>query len=399
MIGKNDYNTKLTEKKVREGIGIPTKATIKIEYGNKFYWEAGERYLVYVTVYGIGKYEGYYAGASFDVSEGYVCTDTSMWHYENPYTMISNEYTIGNYKYYFAYKGNDYDTLILFRSKKNGDNKKILCKTKNIDFEMIDIEGHYKGTIYFTAGFASSGSRFCTFNIKTKEFKQTKYPGVGKKISDTKYILNESGYYGDWGFSSTYVFNAATGKYKLLAKYCDGFSVFGNDVIYLKSASASYKTHSATVYRYNLKTNRTTKLKKISKIYCPYMIKSNFMTYYAEDQGELKICSFDTKVSKLGDGNYHVLKDVYAHVSDGYLDIYGTIKKNSSTKKFSYKHYRFKLSDTCKFYAIEDGIKGGCDIELFNQIHDTVYDNQEWLFIDLDITIKNGKVTTVTMSN
>ena len=316
------------------------------------------------------------------------------------YIKVSNEYTVGEYTYYFARPYDNYDTLCVFRSQKNGEDKKLLCKTDRVSYEMIDIEGHYKDTIYFTAGFASGGSTFCTFNTKTKKFNQTKYPGVGKKISNTQYILDASGYYGDWVIDSIYVFNAKTGKYKLLAKYCDTYAVFGNNVIYLKSSyDAAGKTHSATVYKYNLKTNKTTKLKKIEKIYRVCLIKSNFLTYTETMDDELKVCSFDNKVSKLGDGLYYIAKDVYAHVSDGYLDIYGQIKMNSSKKKFAYKHYRLKLSKTCRYYAVEDGRKDNGDMELFNQIHDSVSEECEGFRIGVDFTVKNGKVTSVTMSN
>lgn len=81
VIGKNDYNTKVTENRIREGLGIPSKATIKIQYGNKYFWDAGECYLVYADVQGTGKYAGYSAFATFDVNTGEVCTDIWIWQH------------------------------------------------------------------------------------------------------------------------------------------------------------------------------------------------------------------------------------------------------------------------------------------------------------------------------
>ena len=62
---QQDYNSYLTEKKVRESLNIPNDADIKIEYGEPYYWEAANVNLVHVDVYGKGKYNGYYASAQF----------------------------------------------------------------------------------------------------------------------------------------------------------------------------------------------------------------------------------------------------------------------------------------------------------------------------------------------
>lgn len=79
VIGKNDYNSLVTEKRVREALKVPAKATVKITYGNKYYWDAGCIYLVYVSIEGIGKYKEYYAGATFNVEDGDLCTDIHVW--------------------------------------------------------------------------------------------------------------------------------------------------------------------------------------------------------------------------------------------------------------------------------------------------------------------------------
>lgn len=319
------------------------------------------------------------------------------------YTKVSDEYVEGKYIYYFATKNYNNDTLYFCRAKKNGNDVKVLCKTNESDYlDDVDlkIEGHYKNTFFFTIGYYSSGSNFCYVNTNTKKFKHTKYPGVDTKISNTQYILNECSDLGEWCIGSTYYFNAKSGKYKLLAKYCDSNNVIGNNIIYLKSSyDAAYKTHKATVYKYNLKTNKTTKIKEIKKLYQVKMVKSNFLTYAETSNGELKVCSFSNKETTLKNGTYDVTKDVYAHIRRGYLDIYGQIKKNSSKKKLEYKHYRLKLSNSCKFYAIENGEKSKCDVSLFNQIHDSVIEEEEVLRMGVYFTIKNGKVTSVTITD
>lgn len=79
VLRKHDYNAKVTENTIRKSLGIPSKATIKIQYGNKYFWDAGGCYLVYVNAQGTGKYEGYSACATFDVNTGEICTDILMW--------------------------------------------------------------------------------------------------------------------------------------------------------------------------------------------------------------------------------------------------------------------------------------------------------------------------------
>lgn len=80
VIGKHDYNTKVTEKNVRSALQVPTDVTVKIKYGKKYYRESFGRYLVYVSISGIGKYEGYMATGAFDVYSGEIESEIFLWY-------------------------------------------------------------------------------------------------------------------------------------------------------------------------------------------------------------------------------------------------------------------------------------------------------------------------------
>jgi hypothetical protein len=326
-------------------------------------------------------------------------------------TVLSNEYKKGNYKYYFEgkdYYGNGYYTqLYLCRSKLDGTGKKELCTMKLDDMcdVYVWISGYYKNTFYFNVGEPSDGATFCTANIKTKKCKMTGYPGVCEKISDTQYLLDDSGSYGDWVISSTYFFDAKTGKYTQLAKYCDFYYVTGNNIIYAKSSyDAAYQTHSVTLYKYNMKTQKKTKLKKIKKFYNMIVVKSNFIAYReTEDGGTPNICQTGSATTTLPDGTYTLKEDIYDYMSDGYLNIYGQLQNSSTGKNTSYKHYKFKLSKSCKFYTIAAGDKSADDkesfIDSFNRIFTSEQKNWDELRFGMEIVIKNGKITKITISD
>lgn len=67
IIGKNDYSSVLTEKKIRKLLSVPKKAKITIKYGKTFYKNSFGATLVPVEVYERGKKV---AGASFFVKDG-----------------------------------------------------------------------------------------------------------------------------------------------------------------------------------------------------------------------------------------------------------------------------------------------------------------------------------------
>lgn len=67
IIGKNDYSSVLTEKKIRKLLSVPKKAKIIIKYGKTFYKNSFGAMLVPVEVYESGKKV---AGASFFVKDG-----------------------------------------------------------------------------------------------------------------------------------------------------------------------------------------------------------------------------------------------------------------------------------------------------------------------------------------
>lgn len=70
MLGSNDYSCLLTEEKVRDQLGIPDGADIKIKYGKETYWkESFEASIVEVDVYEKGQKERV-AGGFFLIKDG-----------------------------------------------------------------------------------------------------------------------------------------------------------------------------------------------------------------------------------------------------------------------------------------------------------------------------------------
>jgi hypothetical protein len=67
---ENDYNSYITQKGVMEALGVPSDATVYVEYGNEFWYDGTACYLVYANIYGTGEWEGYSAFGSFGVEDG-----------------------------------------------------------------------------------------------------------------------------------------------------------------------------------------------------------------------------------------------------------------------------------------------------------------------------------------
>lgn len=308
------------------------------------------------------------------------------------------DYIEGKYKYYFAKPYTDSHTIYLCRSDKSGNNEKILYKATEKDTkeaEALEVDGHYKNKFYCSMGDYSSDCNLGIIDTKAKTIKRTKYPCVCEKISDTQYLLGDlSG--GDRYIGERYFYDAKKNKFKLLAKYCDASKAVGDNIIYVKSSYNAYDwTHSATVYKYNLKNGKVSKIKKFKKLWNVEMIASNFIIYSEKLNGKFKISPFDNKVNKLSDGKYRVAKVVYIHAKDGYLDIYGQVQKSSSKKVSDYTHYKVKMSRSCKLYTIDCGTKMECDKTIFNQLHEKVsgYGSK----LKGEFTVKNGMITSLTI--
>ena len=61
--GNEDYNFVITEKSVRESLGVPEDADVSISYSEEYYWRAGEINVTNVSVEGVGKDEGHFERA------------------------------------------------------------------------------------------------------------------------------------------------------------------------------------------------------------------------------------------------------------------------------------------------------------------------------------------------
>lgn len=77
---QQDYNSAVTEKKVRECLNIPKDAEIKITYADEpGYKESFGKWRIWTEVTGKGKYKGYSAGAFFDVDTGEYTDNMIVW--------------------------------------------------------------------------------------------------------------------------------------------------------------------------------------------------------------------------------------------------------------------------------------------------------------------------------
>lgn len=328
----------------------------------------------------------------------------------------SEDYVEGKYKYYFESDGWEGDVIYFCRSKKDGSKAKVLCKVKssNLDamdmqVDRIEINGHYKNRFYCSMEYVSCGTLFGVVDTKDKTIKVTQYPGLSKKISKTKYLLNTAQNMGDWCIMPTYVFDIKKNKYTLLAEYCDISVVVENDIIYLKSSyDAASKVHSAIVFKYNLKTGKKTKLKKLDRVYIVSDILQNYLVYTDSEasysKNNLKIIDFGKATTKLADGTYsvdHLGNQKYsgengiykAKISNNKLIIYGNFKKGKKSLKDA--KYELEIHPECKLYHWEypdgiNGIKVTYPLESFNG----VYDNFEQ-GISFNFQVKRGKVCKI----
>lgn len=103
VIGKNDYNAQITEKKVRSILNVTADAKVKITYGKKYYREAFGLYLVDASIKGVGKYEGYIAGAAFDVNSGEIISEILMWgkyHTKESENVSEDQVYVGDFNLY-----------------------------------------------------------------------------------------------------------------------------------------------------------------------------------------------------------------------------------------------------------------------------------------------------------
>lgn len=73
-----DYNRVISQQSVCRALGVPEDAQVVVLYGNPFYQESVDVYLVYADIYGTNAYAGYYASGSFDIATGELFS-TFMW--------------------------------------------------------------------------------------------------------------------------------------------------------------------------------------------------------------------------------------------------------------------------------------------------------------------------------
>ena len=77
---QQDYNSAVTEKKLRKYFGIPKDAKIKITYGDEpSYKESIQLWRIDVHITGKGKYKGYSAGAFCDIKSGEPTDNIMNW--------------------------------------------------------------------------------------------------------------------------------------------------------------------------------------------------------------------------------------------------------------------------------------------------------------------------------
>lgn len=389
---KNDYNAKLTESSVKEGLGIPLNATVTITYGNKFYVEAYEEYLVSVSVTGTGKYEGYFASATFTPDDGYIFGNILMWDWDE--NIISNKFKSGKYIFYFTKNSND-NTYYLIRTDKNGKNQEVIVKIKDGDEYTID--SYNSGNLYF-----SDTDAFYKCNIKKEKITKIADCPFDKKLTNEVYLLSPSSYMGEWGPYCIMIYNIKTGKVKKISDYCLSYRIEGKN-IYLVTTDKDFKfehKNKTKIVRFNYKSNKSVVLKKTNKVYLPQRVTSNYVAYYDTNNTE-KILAFDKPISTLSNGKYKGKHNsnlgnngsgfLKAKIKDGYLYLYGSLTKDG--KDIKDRYYRIKLDKNVKIeYSVDIGTEQG-SIELFNNVFGEI----GGLEYEAIFTIKNNKVTRILM--
>ncbi len=396
---KNNYNSKLTEASVKDGLGVPSNATVAITYGNEYYVEAYETYLVSVYVEGIGTYEGYWASATFSPDDGYVFGNIMMWNFDETLIkketdIISNTFEHGKYTFYFTSKiGSDKCNLI--RADKNGKNEKVIAKLKYRD--EYTINSYHGGNLYF-----SDSNAFYKCNIEKKKITKVADCPFDRKLTNELYLLNPSKGMGEWGPYSLMTYNIKTNKTHKISDYCLAYGIEGKN-IYLVTADKNFKyehKNSTKIVRYNYKSQKSKVLKKTNKVYIPERVTSNYVAYYDTNYVGNTL-TFGNPVTELANGKYKGNHNVYsqengssflkAQIKDGYLSLYGSLTKDE--KNIKDRYYRIKLDKNISIeYVVDIGTEQG-SIETFNNIYSEI----GGLTYEVIFTIKDNRVTKILM--
>lgn len=396
---KNNYNSKLTEASVKDGLGIPSNATVVITYGNEYYVEAYGTYLVSVYAEGVGTYEGYWASATFTPDDGYVFGNIMMWNFDETLIktgedIISNAFENGKYTFYFTSKiGSDKCKLI--RTDKNGKNEKVIAKLKYRD--EYTINSYHGGNLYF-----SDSDAFYKCNIEKKKITKVADCPFDRKLTNEVYLLSPSKGMGEWGPYSLMTYNIKTNKTYKISDYCLVYGIEGKN-IYLVTTDKNFKyehRNNTKIVRFNYKSKKSKVLKKTSKVYMPERVTSNYVAYYDTNYTG-NILVFGNPVSDLANGKYEGNHNVYsqesgssflkAKIKDGYLFLYGSLTKDK--KNIKDRYYRIKLDKNISIeYMVDIGTEQG-SIETFNNIYSEI----GGLTYEVIFTIKDNKVTRILM--
>lgn len=320
-------------------------------------------------------------------------------------TKISNDYTMGNSKYYFANSVSNESIIYFCKADKNGRNETILCKVnareiKNPDYMAID--GYYKNKFYYTVGHYYLDSFLGYIDLKKKQIEMTEYPGVIHSISNSQYILSIEDRLEGGALPPVYVFDAKKNKITLLAKYCDLLTFRGNNVYFIQSSSGEFdNVRSATLNTFNLKNNKRKTIKTIKNLYMIDAFEANFLVYTdsKNEKAQKKILQFGNQITTLKDGIYVISAKVYAKSKGNYLDLYACVdeKQTKNTFDSEYKHYKLKTSKDCKYYKVDRRIKGDweCTKAAFNELNKKIFSYGK--SVKGKMTITNGLVTSISI--
>lgn len=322
----------------------------------------------------------------------------------------SNKMKVGGKNYFFDFSENSSTIRFLCENKKGKISvlKKIQVKKYGIYSGFVgkvDACTHYGNDIYFLCEGGEEGeSSFLRISIKTGKVKliekDTWYCCMLKK----HYIVLQDASWGEYSPGKLMVYDAKTGKKKLINKTTGHAYPEGRYIFYSKVSQHYYpvnQVNNVKICRYDVMTGKTKVLVKSVKLSDTYEINKDYMIYYVEPHTiKVKEFSKGNKVSPK-DGKYSVSFDgenVQYHKSDCFgakinkntLTVYGSYQVYGKKTKKPAKMYKFTLAPSYKIRIIEDEEIETITASEFNQ-----YSEKDYYSVNMILTVKNKKITDI----
>lgn len=324
---------------------------------------------------------------------------------------MSNKLKVGNKKYLFDW---DYSSPTVRLLCENKDGKTTVVKkihAKKFGFlenvgPYIEVCCKYGNRIYFSAAGGLDECGIFYISVKTGEMGVVQRGLNYVTMLDKRYLVLRSDTGGEFSPYKLIVYDIKTGKKKTVNQQTGHVIAKGKRVWYscvpdnYYPGSGKYKVK---ICCYNIVSGKKTTLAKNVLLTDIYDINENYMAYSIEpDTFKIKEFSKGKKLT-LKDGQYEVLinretfhKDKLggysANIKKNVLTIYGsyqTVGKKDTKAKGMYK---LKLSPSYKIRIMEDEMYEMINAAKFNAYHDKTYYVE-----DMILTVKNKKVTVITL--